>query len=472
MIHKPQRMKIMKTLNLKDNTLYESKDSEELYKLIEESSVLRSLQGTTLNDLSRQDDNFLIFPPDNARNNEAGIERNAVIIEQKRNGVYWTHNVMGVIGDGNETVIIKSRFGSEKNNYFEEYLITKALGWPSLTNRKVDAESKSNMLDILSFMLPYYLKRALRKGMYKNYVWKKYNDSNVKGVVDIARHIRQNVPFTGKIAYNKREFAYDNYLTELVRHAIEYIKTSKKIWPVVKAMAGDEIRQIADVTASYTRNDRRKIITENDRHPVRHAFYREYRDLQKLCLLILKHSKHGIGESSRQIYGILFDGSWLWEEYLYKLIHKGFYHPRNKGRSSIKQQYLFCYFDDKSQKLKGEQKIIPDFIGKGEDDVIIADAKYKPSGNIRRSDYFQMLAYMFRFDAKKGYFLYPKDPKDNDSKDQKLYLLEGTNMDGFPHGEDIYVQKLGLVIPDETDYAAFENSMHKKEFSFKNELGL
>lgn len=461
----------MKTLKLKDNTSYKSEDSEELYKQIEESSVLRSLQGTTLNDLSRQDDNFLIFPPDNARNNEAGIEKNAVIIEQKRNGDYWTHNVMGVIGDGNETVIIKSRFGSEKNNYFEEYLITKALGWPSLTNRKVDAESKSNMLDILSFMLPYYLKRALRKGMYKNYVWKKYNDSNVKGVVDIARHIRQNVPFTGRIAYNKREFAYDNYLTELVRHAIEYIKTSKKIWPVVKAMAGDEIRQIVDVTASYTRNDRSKIITENDRHPVRHAFYREYRDLQKLCLLILKHSKHGIGEGSKKIYGILFDGSWLWEEYLYKLIHTGFYHPRNKGRSSIEKQYLFCCFDDNTQKKEKEQNIIPDFIGKDEDDVIIADAKYKPSGNIRRSDYYQVLAYMLRFGAKKGYFLYPKDPEDEASKDQKLYLLKGLKMDGLPY-QDIYVQKLGLVIPDETDYATFEKSMNKEEDSFKTKLGL
>ena len=83
-----------------------------------------------------------------------------------------------------------------------------------------------------------------------------------------------------------------------------------------------------------------------------------------------------------------------------------------------------------------------------------------------------MLAYRFRFDEKKGYFLYPKAPKDNDSTDQKLYLLEGLNMDGFPHREDIYVQKLGLVIPDETDYAAFEKSMHKEEDCFKKKLGL
>lgn len=39
---------------------------------------------------------------------------------------------------------------------------------------------------------------------------------------------------------------------------------------------------------------------------------------------------------------------------------------------------------------------------------IIADAKYKPIKNIGNRDYLQVLAYMFRFDAKAGYYLYPE----------------------------------------------------------------
>ena len=39
---------------------------------------------------------------------------------------------------------------------------------------------------------------------------------------------------------------------------------------------------------------------------------------------------------------------------------------------------------------------------------MIADAKYKPIDNIGNKDYLQVLAYMFRFDAKKGFHFYPE----------------------------------------------------------------
>lgn len=47
--------------------------------------------------------------------------------------------------------------------------------------------------------------------------------------------------------------------------------------------------------------------------------------------MILRHQKHQIGSGSRQIYGILLDGAWLWEEYINSLIADIFYHPINKG---------------------------------------------------------------------------------------------------------------------------------------------
>ena len=36
---------------------------------------------------------------------------------------------------------------------------------------------------------------------------------------------KKNIPFMGKIAYTTREHSYNNNLTQLVRHTIEYIKT-------------------------------------------------------------------------------------------------------------------------------------------------------------------------------------------------------------------------------------------------------
>ena len=100
---------------------------------------------------------------------------------------------------------------------------------------------------------------------------------------------------------------------------------------------------------------------------------------------------------SRQIFGILFDGAWLWEEYINSLIEDMFYHPMNK--ISKDKQHLF--------NVK-TAPIYPDFISRNDEARIIADAKFKPIDNIGNKDYLQLLAYMFRFDAKTGFFLYPK----------------------------------------------------------------
>lgn len=95
-----------------------------------------------------------------------------------------------------------------------------------------------------------------------------------------------------------------------------------------------------------------------------------------LCLLILRHQKHQIGSGSKQIYGILFDGAWLWEEYVNSLIEDIFYHPLNKGGKGA--QRLF----------EGNTGLIyPDFISRDNEARIIADAKYKPIENIGNRDY-------------------------------------------------------------------------------------
>ena len=70
----------------------------------------------------------------------------------------------------------------------------------------------------------------MRKGIYKIYVRNEYNDSNVKGTIDINRHIKMNTPFLGNISYSQREFSYENYVIQLIRHTIEFIKRKKRYW--------------------------------------------------------------------------------------------------------------------------------------------------------------------------------------------------------------------------------------------------
>ena len=244
---------------------------------------------------------------------------------------------------------------------------------------------------------------------------------------------------------------------ELVRHTIEFVKR-KPYGNNLLVKVKDEVKLVVDATPGYEPYDRQKIIEQNKKNTVRHAYFREYLALQRLCLLILQHQKHQIGTGSRQIYGILFDGAWLWEEYINSLIKETFYHPMNKNDAGA--QRLF----DRNVGL-----IYPDFISRNSETRIIADAKYKPVDNIGNRDYLQVLAYMFRFDAKTGYYLYPEA---EGSDDLKLRMNCGSTYEAnVTPRDDVSVTKHGLKIPvDALNYAEFSVRMKTCEQEFKSAL--
>lgn len=432
----------MKLLKIKDNSQYKKDSFSEI------AGLTGKIADKTLEQLERE--GVFIFPEyiDDAED----ITRDQMIL-QSVNDSYRSSNVMGFIGCGSERLIIESRFSCEADDYFFQYLLEKTLDIPNIVDLESDANQDYRLFNLLLFLFPYYLKTAMRKGLFKKYIRHDYNDGNLKGTIDIARHIEKNIPFTGNVAYSQREFSYDNSLMELVRHTIEFIKRKpygNKILVKVK----DEVKLVIDATPGYEPYDRQRIIEQNKKNAVRHAFFREYLALQRLCLLILRHQKHQIGSGSKQIYGILFDGAWLWEEYVNSLIEDIFYHPMNKGGKGA--QRLF----------EGNIGLIyPDFISRNNETRIIADAKYKPIDNIGNRDYLQVLAYMFRFDAKAGYYLYPEV---EGSDDLKLRMNQGSTYESnvMPRN-DISITKHGLKIPKNvTDYDEFTVRMKTYEREF------
>ena len=375
------------------------------------------------------------------------------MVLQSVNDTYRSSNVMGFLGCGDERLVIASRFCGQGEDYFFQYLLDRVLDFPNIVELESDANQDNRLFNFLLFLFPYYLKAAMRKGLFKNYIRRRYNDENVKGTIDIARHINENTPFAGKVAYSQREFSYDNSLMELVRHTIEFIK-GKPYGSKLLIRVKDEVKLVVGATSGYEPYDRQKIIEQNRKNAVHHAYFREYLALQRLCLLILQHQKHQIGMGTRQIYGILFDGAWLWEEYMNLMIGDIFYHPMNKRGTGA--QRLF----DRNVGL-----IYPDFISRNSEMRIIADAKYKPMDHIGNRDYLQVLAYMFRFEAKLGYYLYPESAG---SEDARLQMNRGSTYEAnVTPRNDVSVIKHGLKIPaDVQNYSAFVTQMKIQEQRF------
>ena len=132
-----------------------------------------------------------------------------------------TGNIMGFVGYNGTELSICSRFAQKEGDYFLHYMLQKVFAI-NLFDLKHDFD-KESVFDFLIFLFPAFLKRALRQGLYKEYQTRQYNDANVKGRIDVSRHIRLNTPFSGKISYSTREYSFDNKVTQLVRHTIEYI---------------------------------------------------------------------------------------------------------------------------------------------------------------------------------------------------------------------------------------------------------
>lgn len=411
-------------------------------------NLSQALLDRTLDNLSREDRIF-IFPNDLI--NSPDLDKDQKILETVNQEIK-TGNVIGFLGYGQERLTISSRFSEESNDHFLHYLLQKVLNI-NLTSLDVGLSPEDKLYQLLVYLFPKYLQAALRKGLYKEYQRFSHNDSHVKGVIDVRNHLKKNLPFTGNVAYTTREFTYDNPLMQLIRHTIEYINNQKSIGQEVLdnlLTSRENVAEIVRVTPSYKLVDRAKIIRGNQSKPIRHAYFHEYRKLQELCLMILNQEKYGLGYQEQKIHGILFDVSWLWEEYIYTLLPKGFLHPRNKEKKGG-----ILVFSD------GKRKVYPDFYDR--ERKIVLDAKYKKleftEKGINREDLFQLISYSYISKAEKGGLVFPSKHKVVDNEIGKLA------------GYGALLKKLSIQIPQKaSSYNEFCEMMESSEEIFKRNI--
>ena len=355
---------------------------------------LEKISGKKIKDLLSENPGLLVFPQ-SFEKSEDKPGNNVIFTLEKANSEICTGNIMGFIGNGTAQLEICSRFESEDgNDFFLHYLLQKVFAL-NLFSWKHESKQDS-ALDILALLFPHFLKRALRQGIYKEYRSREHNDANIRGSIDFARHIRTNIPFAGKIAYRAREHDSENDLLHLVRHTIERLRESQEF--SAQLYFDDEttsaVSKIVAVTPSFKPTERERIIAKNLRPHV-HPFFSEYEALQKICVQILRHDSLRYGSANDSIFGILFDGAWLWEEYLSTLpALKDFSHSKNKtGENGIRffQRGKRCYF--------------PDFFN----EYCVLDAKYKDKESVSdRDDLFQIISYLHVLNVTKGGFISPR----------------------------------------------------------------
>lgn len=329
------------------------------------------------------------------------IENSDIIELDEVNNKIYSNNIMGFIGYNDTQIKITSRFtpNSDKD-YFLHYMLQKVF-YSNIFNWEYTTE-RDYSFDFLIYMFTHFFQKAIRQGIFKSYQNREYNDANVRGVIDINRHIKNNIPFNGNIAYSTREYSYDNNITQLIRHTIEYINTKSRGILNINEDIKSGVFQIIEATKRYDKNKRQSIINKNLKK-LNHPYFYEYEPLRKICIQILRHEELKYGREEDKIYGILFDGAYLWEEYIYTILKDlDFLHPRNKEKT------------DGINLLNKKWTVYPDFYNYNKQ--IVLDTKYKmlnkDNDKIDGSDKHQIISYVYTLGAKIGGFVYPSENKE------------------------------------------------------------
>ena len=223
---------------------------------------LSKIANTPILELVKNNPSLLVFPQILGAHDD-GIEEQGIFNlhgnpEKLEDVKLKTGNLMGFVGIGDTQLKISSRFAKDdEHDFFLHYMLEKVF---SINLFDYKYTSESGALDLLMFSFPPLLKKAFAQGIFRQYQTFARNDANVKGVIDVSRHIKQNALFSGKIAYNSRERTFDNAVTELIRHTIEAIKTKPFGNQILNSSSEVKkcVQEIFEATPNYDIHEREK----------------------------------------------------------------------------------------------------------------------------------------------------------------------------------------------------------------------
>lgn len=336
-----------------------------------------------------------------------------------------TGNLMGVLrfrekeNKASVQVEVLSRFDKGKRNYFLNYLLSKAFNC-AIGAEEISAKQSSLLKILPDIVFVRRLGEAAKAGLLRHYHEFRNNDWNFKGSLDLARHIRENIPLMHGIAYRKREIDLDVPVNRMILMAALTVNRRNPGFFEGDADAADAMRELRmGVTEVH---DLRAVLSLRDcREPVRHPFFREvWEPLRKIARMILEEERWQLfRESDEEVSGVVFDGSWLWEEYLATVLAKAeFKHPQNR---------VLQVLNDGVARFKPDfYHQAPDQAGQEYDKVL--DTKYKRSNpNGGRDDVHQVLCYLLLTGAKLGGLIFPPVDEKCEKEEDRVEETYGGN---------------------------------------------
>lgn len=311
----------------------------------------------------------------------------------ERRKIKFKHYV-GVIQVGNLTIEVLPKVdkGQEDPNKWHDALVkmlqyTQKIRSFSTTESNLSI-SKHSLLDLYFDQFMHEVDKLFKDGLRKKYSFRENNLNKLKGRIVFNSHIKKNIVNKNKTYCKYQAFDFDHDLHSTIKMALritrEIARNSGLNTKAKKLLLTlpDEIRD----SISITKLNQIKL----DRTTKR------YQKALNLASLIIQSYCPIYTAGRMSVLAFMFDMNHLFEEFLFKIMKKGF---------------VGSEFDvSRRNKKFWENKIIkPDIVVTNSEKTTVLDAKWKvPSDGIPSdNDLKQIFAYNNYFESPVSYLLYP-----------------------------------------------------------------
>lgn len=268
-----------------------------------------------------------------------------------------------------------------------------------------NANLKKQHINLLEVYFEYFLKeldQLIHSGLVKKYRKESSNVKALKGKLDFAGNIRQNLIHKERFYTTHQIYDTNHKLHQVLSHALNIVGQFTRA-----TRLNDKCRRTQLAFPEVDRVMPSFQLLESIKINRKTAQYERALELAKL--IILNYSPD-INHGQQKMIALLFDMNVLWEEYVLRSLKKyAFNNPQDGWEVSGQESKMF---------YGSHRTIRPDIVLRKGSDTFIIDTKWKRPTNKVASieDLRQMYAYARFWKTNKVMLLYPGEPYDSGYK--------------------------------------------------------